>query len=200
VAVAELTAAEPVVVRTVPDEAPESFLEIFAQPGGERLVTSVEVLSLTNKTPGTHGRGPYVEKQREILDSKVHLVEIDLLRSGTHTTAVALDAAIAMTGGFDYHVCVRPFDRPAGEFLVYPIWLRNRLPVIAVPLLPGDQPVQVDLQSVLDKVYDTGRYARRVRYRDWVPVPPLGAELRAWTDQVLRAAQLIGPPPTAGPL
>src|SRR4051812_30345607 len=53
--VAEEVAAEPVVVRVVRDEeVRESFLEIFAQPGGERLVATVEVLSLANKMPGSH--------------------------------------------------------------------------------------------------------------------------------------------------
>ena len=45
--------------------------------------------------PGAHGRDPYVQKQREMLDSKVHLIEIDLLRAGVHTTAVSFDAALA---------------------------------------------------------------------------------------------------------
>jgi hypothetical protein len=127
-----------------------------------------------------------------MLDSQVHLIEIDLLRSGVHTTAVPLDAAIALTGCFDYHVSIRPFDRP-NDFLVYPIWLVQRLPVVTVPLLPGDPSVRVDLQAILDRCYDTGHYERRVDYSGAVS-PPLAASLRVWADQLLRSRDTPGPP------
>jgi hypothetical protein len=187
VAVAELVAAEPIIVRVAHgDEIRESFLEIYSQPGGERLVATIEVLSVANKTPGAHGRDLYIRKQNEVLDSQVHLVEIDLLRSGIHSTAVPIVAAMEATGGFDYHISIRPFDR-SDEFLVYPIWLTHRLPTIAVPLLPGDPSVTVDLQAILDRCYDTGHYERRVRYNEWTPSPPLSAERRAWAEKVLQS-------------
>src|SRR5262249_52374836 len=68
--------ATPVVVRVPHDVVHENFVEVFAQPGGERVVTNIELLSLTNKTPGEQGRELYKKKQREVLDSKIHLVEI----------------------------------------------------------------------------------------------------------------------------
>ena len=37
---------------------------------------------------GDHGRNLYVAKQQETLLSPAHLIEIDLLRGGTHATAV----------------------------------------------------------------------------------------------------------------
>ena len=74
----------------------------------------------TNKTLGSEGRQKYLEKQQEILSGQVHLVEIDLLRGGAHSSAVLLWLAREKAGPFDYHVSVRRFDRP-GEFLVYPI-------------------------------------------------------------------------------
>ena len=92
-AVATLTIprTQPVVVHTPiweEDEFREPFLEIYAGGDRERLVTAIEVLSPANKTPGQHGRDLYFRKQRELLDSQVHLVEIDLLRGGEPTTAV----------------------------------------------------------------------------------------------------------------
>ena len=39
---------------------------------------------------GEPGRGLYLRKQREILESDVNLIEIDLLRAGMHTAAVPL--------------------------------------------------------------------------------------------------------------
>lgn len=39
------------------DERREPFLEVYVRQGSDkRLVTSIEILSLTNKTPGEHGR------------------------------------------------------------------------------------------------------------------------------------------------
>src|SRR4051812_42591652 len=90
--VAVATTAQPLVITVPHEERRETWLEIrSATPDGERVVTTIEVLSPTNKTPGPKGRTLYLQKQQEILDSDVHLVEIDLLRAGTHTTAVPLD-------------------------------------------------------------------------------------------------------------
>jgi hypothetical protein len=56
-----------VLVRVPHDEHRENFLDIYAQQdNGDRLVTTVEVLSPSNKTPGEHGRELYLRKQKEI--------------------------------------------------------------------------------------------------------------------------------------
>ena len=76
-AVATARRFDPVVVTVPQDERREPFLEIYSRLKGERLVTAIEVLSLTNKTPGAHGSDLYLRKQKEILASQVHLVGID---------------------------------------------------------------------------------------------------------------------------
>lgn len=187
VAVAEVTLAGAVVVpsagRPPGETMRQTFVGVYAQPGGERLVTTVEVLSLTNKTRGMHGRDQYLQKQEESLRSSVNLIEIDLLRCGEHSTAVPREEAVARTGGFDYHVCVHLFQRPL-DFFVYAIRLADRLPTITVPLLPGEN-VQINLQPLLDRCYDTGVYARRIRYAD-NPHPPLLPEQLGWARETLR--------------
>jgi hypothetical protein len=190
--VAVAVATEPVVVRLAQEELRETYLEIHAQPGGERVVTTIEVLSLANKTPAGHGRTPYLQKQREALESQVHLVEIDLLRGGLHTTAVPIDAAVAAAGFFDYHVCVHRWNL-ADTYFLYPVHLQGRLPVLSVPLLPDHAPVSVDLKAVLDRCYDSGQYRRRVRYGGQL-APPLRPEQTAWAEQILRAAGLLEGP------
>ena len=143
------------------DEIREPFVEIYARSGeGKRLVTSIEILSLSNKTPGEQGRDLYQRKQSEILASQVHLIEVGFLRSGEPTTAVPLDAAREACGPFDYHISVRPFDDLETVF-VYPIRLQDRLPAVEFPLLPGDPSVTLDLQSIFDRCYDAGPYAAR---------------------------------------
>ncbi len=191
VALAPGAPAQPVVVRVPHDERRETSLDIFTRVGeGERLVTTIEVLSLANKTPGEHGRDLYLRKQREILEGKVHLVEIDLLRDGRHTTAVPLERAREQAGAFDYHVCIHRFDN-LEDYFVYPVLLTERLPVFEVPLLPGDPAVAVDLQAVFDRCYDTGSYRRRVPYRQNATVPPLAPAQAVWATQRLREAGLL---------
>ena len=185
VATAVRTASEPLVIHVPHDERREPFLEIYIGRGKDRrLVTTIEVLSPSNKTPGDRGRDLYLKKQSEILESQVHLVEIDLLRSGTHTTAVPHDRLAAKAGEFDYHVCVHQFDN-FEDYLVYPIQLPDPLPTVSVPLLPGDGQVPVDLQAVFTRSYDTGPYTREIDYREDRPTPPLEPHRASWLKRLL---------------
>jgi hypothetical protein len=184
VAVAEPTRTRPLVIRVPHDERHEPLVEVYLGRGSERrLVTSIEVLSLTNKTPGAHGRDLYLRQQREIIDSQVHLVEIDLLRAGEHTTAVPRHRLIRFAGEFDYHVCIHHFDN-LEDYFVYPLRLSEPLPEIAVPLLPGDPPVSLDLQAVFHRTYDAGPYRREIDYSQDTPVPPLGPDQQSWLRQL----------------
>jgi hypothetical protein len=185
VAVASAPRTQPLVVHVPHDERREPFVEIYVGRGSDRrLVTSIELLSPSNKTPGEHGRDLYVRKQREILDSKVHLVEIDLLRAGEHTTAVPRRRLAKAVGDFEYHVSIHRFD-DWEDFLVYTIRLNGPLPEIAIPLLPGDPPVHIDLQAVFQRTYDTGPYRREINYRAAPPGPPLAAEWQSWLRELL---------------
>lgn len=190
VAVLEPPVKRPVIVSVEEiEQGPfqENFIEIRRREGKERrLVTSIEVPSLANKTPGNPAREKYLSKQFELLEGQVHLVEIDLLRAGTHTTSVPRDRAEEEAGPYDYHASVRRFDRPR-EFLVYPIALDERLPTIGVPLLPGDPDVPLDLQAVYDRAYDAGPYQREIEYGRDAVVPPLKADRMRWVKAILKS-------------
>ncbi|MCI0681199.1 MAG: DUF4058 family protein [Gemmataceae bacterium] len=182
---------EPVIVTVRHDEVRETFAEIYTGRGKKRrLVTSIEILSPTNKTPGEQGRDLYRQKQAELAASKVNLVEIDLLRGGEHTTAVPREELIDQAGACAYHVCCWRFHR-FQEYRVYPIQLDEPLPVLAIPLLPGDPDVPLPLQPLFDQVYDAGPYPRVVDYRDDVPPPPLPAEKRRWLKRRLSEAGVL---------
>src|SRR5205814_8718736 len=77
--------------------------------------------------------------------------------------------------------------RPRG--LLYPIRLVQRLPVIAIPLKPGDPDARLELQAVLDAAYDRASYDLEIDYRKQ-PQPPLNKKLAAWADQLLRSQGL----------
>jgi Protein of unknown function (DUF4058) len=188
-AIATQPVARPVMVKVAHDQFREPFVEIYSRSDeGKRLVTSIEILSLSNKTPGEQGRELYLRKQKEILASTVHLVEIDLLRAGEHISAVPLEAATEACGEFDYHVSVHCFDDQE-TFFVYPVRLEERLPPIAIPLLPGDPPVTLDLQAVFDRCYDAGPYSREIRYGEDPIVPALEPDTAAWVSEQTRSWQ-----------
>lgn len=79
----------------------ERFVEVVTTGNKKRVVAAIEVLSPANKMPGT-GHREYVSKQQAILQSQTHLLEIDLLRSGSHTVALPERAVREQAGTWDY--------------------------------------------------------------------------------------------------
>jgi len=63
--------------------------------------------------------------------------------------------------------------------------LRDRLPPIQLPLKSENNDVRLDLQAVLDRVYDTGPYVARIDYQRDAPTPLLPADA-AWADELLK--------------
>jgi hypothetical protein len=134
------------------------------------------------------GMDPYLESPRWFhgFHNSLIIYLQDLLRAGTYITAVPKDIALEKAGAFDYHVSVHRFDRPK-EFLVYPIRLEKRLPVITVPLLPADPPVRLDLQAAFDRAYDAGPYRKAIWYGQDSIEPPLKLEQAAWAATTVKA-------------
>ncbi len=137
-----------------------------------RVVAVIELLSPSNKIPGSD-RDDYLAKRRQVLAGMTHLVEIDLRRGGTRPTPPQLPAC-------EYYVLVSRYEqRPNLDF--WPISLRQRLPVVPIPLIAPGLDVTLDLQAVLDHTYDTARYGNYICAE--TPEPPLGAEDAAWAQQ-----------------
>jgi hypothetical protein len=176
------------VVNDFTDPWEEMYLEIVSQEG-DRLVTAIEVLSRSNKRPGSRGREAYAEKQEEYRRGGVNVVEIDLLRSGVHATMIDAQQLDALTPGYSYHVCVTICRPPRRRFAA--AWrMADRLPAFDIPLDPGVRPVHVDLQPMLDRTYDISRYAMAAKYRR-PPDPPLTPEQQAWAEGILREKGLL---------
>jgi Protein of unknown function (DUF4058) len=186
----EIAAGQPVLItieQVEHDDHLEPFIEIRGRwSGQDRLIATIEVVSPFNKTPGHEGFDMYRAKQGEVLAGQAHLIEIDLLRAGTHVTAIPRDIAMAKAGPFDYHVSVHRFDRPK-EYMVYPIRLEQRLPTIAVPLLPEDPAVLLDLQAAFNRTYDAGPYRKAVWYAKDSIEPPLRPEQTTWATERVKS-------------
>jgi hypothetical protein len=195
VAVAHDEEDAPVIVQASPVEVSESYLTILDRSSGHKVVTVIELLSPSNKQGGP-GRKLYRSKQRDLLRSDVHLVEIDLLRTGRHTVAVPKGLA-EPRGPYDYLICVNRAKRPRDEYELYPRLLRRPLPTISVPLAQGDPDLRVPLQPVLEHTYNAGSYRERIAY-DRPCYPPLSDDDQAWADALIRSANPAEAPPAEG--
>jgi len=178
--VAGVAVAEPFVIELPPPASKERFIEILDASGG-RLITAIEILSPANKMPGT-SRDLYLRKQGELRDSDVNLVEMDLLRGGEPTMLVR-PSQLPRSQRSTYQICVKRSRNPF-QLEVYRAWLRDRLPVIPVPLRRDERDIALDLQPLIDRCYDNGRYSN-IDY-SLPPAPPLDDDDAVWADQLLR--------------
>jgi hypothetical protein len=153
------------------------FLEIRDRQSRE-LITVLELLSPSNKREGPD-REQYLAKREQLLGGPVHFVEIDLLRKGR-------PMPLENHPKCDYSVLVsRAENRRRAGF--WPIGLRDRLPVIPVPLRRPDEIARIDLKEILDHVYD------KTGYEDFIyaglPDPPLSPDDAAWARQFVPGTQ-----------
>jgi len=157
------------------EEVRHYFLEI-RELETQKVVTVIEMLSPFNKRTGK-GRDEYLARRAEILLSDVHLVELDLLREGER-----LPMGKPLPPGQYYAIVSRSYKRPIAE--VYAWTIRQPLPTIPIPLKRGEADVMLDLQSVLNSVYDRAGYDYRLPY-DREPDPPLSPEDWEWAKQII---------------
>ncbi|MBM2849198.1 MAG: hypothetical protein HW418_2140 [Anaerolineales bacterium] len=168
---------EPFTLMLPSGEHREPYLEIIHSTGRE-VVTVIEVLSPANKTPGV-GYEQYRKKQSEVLRSRAHLVEIDLLSQGVFALAFSDEDK-------------RPDDVPRSRYLIsvsrapdrtvfdlYPLILPEPLPTFRIPLRAPDPDVLLNLQAVFNKCYENGRYAEVMDYTQ-PPPAPLSLDEQHW--------------------
>lgn len=178
-------AVELAVPKLVLREKPvERWVEIRTAHG--RLVTVIEVLSPANK------RGPgytrYVTKRQTYENGGVNVVEIDLLRGGLPTVAACSEETPLHGERTLYTICVsRAADREHYE--VYHWGLRDPIPAFGVPLRMQDFDVPLDIQPLINRVYDLGYYWQDEPELDRL-LPPLSTEERSFAEECLRAAGL----------
>jgi hypothetical protein len=183
--------AEPIVLVAETEPLTEPYLEIIDVGSGNKVVTILEVLSPTNKTPGA-GMSAYRRKQRELCDSDTSLVEIDVLRGGDHVLAIPLPL-IPKQQRTPYMVCVRR-AWVKGMAEVYPMPLGQPLPKIKVPLRQSDADLVLDLQPLIEQCYRRGGYDGTIDYKK-DPALSFSEREAEWAYQLLRQAGLRSSPP-----
>lgn len=143
----------------------------------EKLVAVIEILSPVNKRAG-NGRNEYLEKRATFLESRVHFIEIDLLRKFAR---MPFDGKLPRC---DYLAVVCDgYQRPHCD--AYPITLRQRLPALPIPLLKPDPSVPLDLQDALNTAYERARYDLRINY-SIPPHPPLSTDDAEWATTLIK--------------
>jgi hypothetical protein len=180
---ARLAVAESVEVHYPHEPITETFIEVIDAGTGQRVITVIEFLSLSTKFAG-EGQDQYRQRQVELEQGRVSLVEIDLPRSGQRVLSMPA-AHIPVNMRTTYQVCVRRGWK-SGCCEIYSVPLRKRLPMIRVPLRETDADVHLDLQAIIDQAYRNGRY-HTINYHV-APAPPLETLDATWADELLRAA------------
>ncbi|MEQ9486748.1 DUF4058 family protein [Coleofasciculus sp. F4-SAH-05] len=164
----------------VPETIKQGYLEVREVATGE-VVTVIEILSPINKRSG-EGRDKYETKRHKIFGSSTHLVEIDLLRKGKPMPVYHSN------GQTHYRILVSRGDcRPQAD--LYAFNLPDTIPSFPLPLKSGDAEPVVDLQVLLNNVYEQASYDLAIDYTQ-EPVPPLLADERVWVNTVLTEQQL----------
>jgi hypothetical protein len=174
--------AKPILLDFASDPVEENYIQIF-DADGRKVVTAIELISPGNKIEGT-GRAAYLRKRDQFIASDANIVEIDLVRAGEW---VSMLWPMVLPSGLHtaYRASVRRSDPHAmGE--LYPLPLQDRLPVIQIPLRQGEPDALLDLQALIDRAYEFGRYDS-IDYTEPCEPPLTGAEAE-WADQLLRAA------------
>jgi Protein of unknown function (DUF4058) len=176
-----IAVADPVLVDLGLVSRTESYIEVVDVKSGHRVVTTIEVLSPSNKRPG-EGQQLYLRKREDMKLGGVNTVEIDLLRAGERRLPIDPER-VPVTHRTAYQVWTWRATHP-NRVAIYGVPLRDRLPAIPIPLRPTDAEVVVDLQPILDQCYQNGGYDD-INYRV-PPAPPLEADDAAWADALLR--------------
>lgn len=162
------------VILPMPEEIREAYLEV-KDAATQEVVTAVEILSPTNKQG--EGRQKYEKKRYSLFGSLTNLVEIDLLREGKPLPILGNPIQS------NYRILVsRSNTRPTAD--LYPFNLPDAIPSFELPLRSKDLEPVVDLQELLNGVYERAGYDYFIDYGS-EPVPPLSEADTAWMDVLL---------------
>ena len=137
------------------------------------LVTSIVILSPANKREP--GLSHFLAKRDELRLSSVHVVEIDLIRRGTRPWP---ESELPES---PYMAALLRANQPRAG--IWPITLRQRLPVLPVPLRSPDPDVPLDVQAALDTVVEEAQYGLTLDYNAAPPPPPLADDDVAWAAE-----------------
>jgi Protein of unknown function (DUF4058) len=121
-------------------------------------------------------RTTYEDKRQKILESTSHLVEIDLIRAFTPMPLRQDNIS------WNYRILIsRSEQRPQAD--LYGFNLPEPIPCFPLPLKNPEENIEVNLQNILEALYDRAGYEYRIDYQQPVPPPTLSPENQTWIAQ-----------------
>jgi hypothetical protein len=145
----EARAAVPTIVQVAP--MVERWIEIRDAAG--KLITVIEILSPSNKGVGL---AEYAAKRKVLIASPINVVEIDLLLGG-RALFPDVEGPLPTLDQTHYLISVKRTGMLHRREIYRPL-LQEPLPVIRIPLRPGEKDVCIDLQPLINQVFTAGRY------------------------------------------
>lgn len=148
----------------------------------QQLITAIEILSPVNK----RGKGleKYREKRQLLHNDGVHLLEVDLLRRGQRPLNYP-----TLPRAAHYFVMLSRGDKHKTD--VWAMTVRDRLPIVPIPLKSPDPDVRLDIGAAFHELYHRSRYELSVRY-DLEPAPPaFSKEEIDWLQELLKKHKLL---------
>jgi hypothetical protein len=146
-------------------EENEIFIEIHQVRPERRLVTGIEILSPANKVPGTTGWDEYLKRRRMFLGGEANFIEFDFLRNGRR-----MPMREPWPQSPYYILVARKEQSPRCQ--VWPAQTARALPKLPIPLGRGDMDIEIDLQAMVDGVYERAQFASLIDYKRKID-PPL---------------------------
>lgn len=174
-AAAAVATAPPVRVRHLQRLIRNRWVELIDTTAGNKVITAIEILSPGNKAAGKLNRR-YRKKLRRYMEAGVNIVEIDLLRSSRKRLEIRLEE-LPPERRAEYMVCIQRATEE-DEWDVYPMPLRQPLPVIPIPCRATDADVPLALQPIIEQIYIEGGHDD-IDYNKPTD-PPLRDEDAAW--------------------
>ncbi|MEW4568437.1 DUF4058 family protein [Tautonia sp. JC769] len=158
------------------------YLKILQDDG--RVITTVEFFGPQDKRPGPL-RDWLRRDQAERSALGINQVEIDLRRDGDRVSL--FDRFVPDPDRSAYLGSIWRAGAPSSPVL-FRLSLRERLPILPIPLRDSDDDIPLDLQALIDRAYANGRYDHTDYRAD--PIPPLSGADAAWADGLLRGRGL----------
>ena len=108
---------------------------------------------------------------------RLNLIEIDLTRVGDRTLIMPIERLSPPQTATYIALVRRALDRH--HAWLYRLPLQQRLAGVPIPLRPTDRDIVLDLQPLVDQIYENGRYEFDLNYTE-VLNPPLSRDDATW--------------------
>lgn len=167
-------------VTTSVSTSPEFEVKIpvveIRERNGDQLITVIEILSPVNKRPPS--LKPYRKKRRQLHQSGIHLLEIDLLRRGSRAL---LSEHLPQS-----HYMVTLTRGNKNKTDIWAFGIKDQLPVVPVPIKTPDKDVVLNLQKAMATIFERALYQLSLNYEKEPPPPEFSKEEEQWIQEQIQ--------------